>query len=344
MYPALRIERTAAEEVRKKLLDAGAVDRERRFIRNGTWIEIPVKEEMAEYAGRYGDVVEQERPVFRERAPAPFKIIEKRLNLGERSALLPRKWEIFGDVLILRIPEALEGFKEDIARQYADVLGARTVLRDIGGIEGEYREPVVEFLIGESAETVHIENGIKFKFDASKLMFSSGNIDERVRMAYLPSHNEVLVDMFAGIGYFSIPAAVHSRPRRVYACEKNPVSFDYLEENIEINGVNDRVVPILGDCRERCPENAADRVIMGYLGTTHLFLPYAFETLKDEGTIHYHETCPLDLLPDRPLLRIKAAAKDAGYSVIGTNTRKVKSYAPGIAHVVVDARVKKAER
>ncbi len=341
VYPALRIRKSDAEAVRKSLFDLKAVDSERRFKRDGEWIEIPIKEGMEGIASRYGEIVEQTSPVFRERPPAPFEMIRKRLDVPYPD-LLPRKWELFGDVLILRIPDALNDYRYEIARVYADILGARTVLQDTGGIEGEYREPVVEFLLGDNAETIHIENGIRFMFDASRIMFSSGNIDERVRMAYLPSRNETIVDMFAGIGYFSIPMAVHSRPRRIYACEKNPISYEYLKKNIGLNHVEDIVEPMLGDNRDVCPENTADRVIMGYVGKTHLFLDKAMKILKDEGALHYHETCPEELLPDRPVLRVKAAAESNGYKVIGTNLRKVKSYAPGVLHVVVDARLKRS--
>lgn len=340
MYPAIRVRKSEVESVRKSLFQHRAVDGERRFIRDGEWVEIPIREGMEALASEYGELVWQKRPVFKERPPAPLEMIKKDLSVPYPE-LLPRKWELFGDVLILRIPEELEDYRHEIAEAYARILGARTVLRDSGGIEGEFREPVVEFLLGDDAETTHLENGVRFRFDASRIMFSSGNIDERVRMAYLPSRNEVIVDMFAGIGYFSIPMAVHSRPKKIYACEKNPVAFRYLKENIAINRVEAIVEPILGDNREHCPENVADRVVMGYVGKTHLFLEKAFRIIKDEGTIHYHETCPEELLPERPVLRVKAAAERSSYEVIGTSLRKVKSYAPGVLHVVVDARVRR---
>jgi len=34
-------------------------------------------------------------------------------------------------------------------------------------------------------------------------MFSSGNMDERIRMSMISDKNEVVVDLFAGIGYFN---------------------------------------------------------------------------------------------------------------------------------------------
>ena len=337
MYPALRVRKDEAEEVRKRLYDIKAVDGERSFVRDGDWIEIPVKEGYEETASALGEIIEQEAPLFRKRPPSPFMKAAAMLGM-EGNPLLPRKWEMFGDVLILKIHPSLQDRKHEIAEAYAGVLGARTVLQDTGGIEGEFREPVMEFLLGDDAETVHLENGVRFMFDASRIMFSSGNIDERVRMAYIPSHSETIVDMFAGIGYFTIPMAVHSCPKRIYACEKNPVSFKYLKRNIELNHVDDIVEPILGDNREACPEGIADRVLMGYVGSTHLFFDPAFSALKERGTIHYHETCPEELLPDRPVLRLRAAGRERGYAMKGHTFRKVKSYAPGILHIVVDAR------
>ncbi len=341
MYPALRVRKADAERIRKSLYDSRMVDGERRFVSEGEWVEIPIKEGYEHIARPFGEIVEQGHPIFKERPSTPLSKVAGMLDMGEKSALLPRKWELFGDILVLRLHPALEERKYEIAEAYAKILGVRTVLRDSGGIEGEFREPVMEFLLGEDAETTHIENGVRFTFDASKIMFSSGNIDERVRMAYIPSYNETIADMFAGIGYFTIPMAVHSRPEKIYACEKNPIAFEYLKKNIEKNHVRDIVEPILGDNRDVCPEEVADRVVMGYVGTTHEFLPTGFKALREAGTIHYHETCPEELLPGRPVLRLKAEAREQGYEMEGYTLRRVKSYAPGILHIVVDARFRR---
>lgn len=275
------------------------------------------------------------------RQVTPFENIVNSVSIpNPQKAFLPRKWELLGDVVLMKIPQELEDNKKEVARAYAEELKAKTVLRDLG-IEGDFREPKVELLWGEETETIHKENGVKFKLDCAKLMFSSGNIDERIRMATIAHDDEVVVDMFAGIGFFSIPMAVHSRPKAIYALEINPTAYHYLSENVKLNHVEDMVTSVLGDNREFGKEGIADRVIMGYLEDTQFFLPKALAFLKEEGgIIHYHEKCPNELLEKRPLENIRQEVEKIGQKLELLEMKTVKSYAPGVSHVVLDVRVK----
>lgn len=62
--------------------------------------------------------------------------------------------------------------------------------------------------MGDSGWVDHRENGIIYSFDATKCMFSWGNLSEKRRIAQLDCRNEVIVDLFAGIGYFVLPFLV----------------------------------------------------------------------------------------------------------------------------------------
>jgi tRNA wybutosine-synthesizing protein 2 len=99
------------------------------------------------------------------------------------------------------------------------------------------------------------------------------------------------------------------------------------------------VKPVLGDNRDLPGEGIADRVVMGYVKTTHEYLPTAIRLLKSGGIIHYHETCPNELLPNRPVQRILASAAAGKVDIM--RMKEIKSYAPGVSHVVIDARIVK---
>ncbi len=108
-------------------------------------------------------------------------------------------------------------------------------------------------------------------------------------------------------------------------------------ENVRLNR-SDVVIPILGDCREVAPEGVADRVVLGYLRETRLYLPKALRCLRAGGWIHYHEACP-DTEVSRLADNLRDAAKFEGMAVKKEALRKVKSYSPGVSHWVQDAFV-----
>lgn len=242
------------------------------------------------------------------------------------------KGKVIGDILVVK----------DNVEDVDNLLKTPGVNRivKLGRISGLKREPEVEVIVGDGTETIHRENKCGFKLDVSKIMWSKGNTTERKRMSLLPEDGEIIVDMFAGIGYFSIPMAVHSNPEQIYSLEINPVSHGYLCENIKINKVEDVVKPTLGNCRDVAPRDVADRVLMGYIGNTHEYLDVAMDVLKTGGTLHYHESVPDNIKFKRPVERIIEAAKIAGRGNVEIlNARIIKPYSPGVYHVVVDAMI-----
>ena len=240
------------------------------------------------------------------------------------------KYKKIGDVLILDSSYPGDDF-EELSRKH----NVKTIMK-IDHIQGTRREPVYRILYGSETETVNRENGCLFKLDLSKVMWSKGNNNERLRIAKLVRDGERVIDMFAGIGYFSIPIGVHANAREVIAIEINPNSYRYLCENIELNKL-DNVTPVLGDCMVETPKYRADRIIMGYVKTTHHYLKAALGSLNEGGIIHYHETVPEKLMDTRPIGRIVSEAGDREVELLKTN--KIKKYSPGVWHVVIDARI-----
>jgi tRNA wybutosine-synthesizing protein 2 len=255
--------------------------------------------------------------------------------------ILPNKWEKMGTVVTIKLPHLLRQYQEVIGKAYAEELRCSTTLNDAGGIRGVYREPIVEVIYGSSrTETIHHENSVRFLFDPQKIMFSSGNMAERKRMATISNTRETVVDLFAGIGYFTLPIAVFSKPKTIFACEINPVAYRYLSANIVLNNVTDIVEPLFGDNRMVAPKLCADRVILGYLEESKDFLPVALDALKDHtGVLHYHVVERVGDDPERSLTDIEAITKQYHRSIELLKTFTVKSYAPGRNHIVLDVRV-----
>ena len=240
------------------------------------------------------------------------------------------KYKKIGNILILD-----KNYPADDLYHLADKHNVKTIMK-ISHIQGTKREPVYQILYGEDTSTVNKENGCFFKLDLSKVMWSKGNVAERLRIAKQVCDGETVIDMFARIGYFSIPVAVHSRASKIISIEINPNSYDFLCENIKLNKA-DNVNPVLGDCLVETPKYNADRIIMGYVKTTHHYLKVAINSLNEGGILHYHETVPSKLINTRPLNRIINHSDGREVELIKVN--KIKKYAPGVDHVVIDARI-----
>ncbi len=247
---------------------------------------------------------------------------------------LPKRWIVLGKILILKIPHNLQRYAKKIAEVYTKVLKVSTVVKPVGKISGIYREPNFQVIYGTETETIHIENKIKYKFDVTKIMFSPGNIHERIRMANISNKNEVVVDMFAGIGYFTLQISVHSKLKVIYAYEINPFAYKYLQENILLNKTYN-VIPKFMDCL--LANEQADRIIIGYLKDSYKYLEKAYELINPNGIIHFHTNTPNVLLTNLPN-QVTQIAQNYNRKIKILNFLKIKSYAPGVTHVVLDIK------
>ena len=334
-----QVGRLEAESVRKRLNAKGYVRKDVRIIVLGEYVLLPLTEKVDDRViETEGLVIVDGYPRERECYRAPFDIIKEELALPDKLAdLLPYKWELLGDVLIVKFPEPLRPHLKRIAKEYATELGAKTVLDERGYIDGVHRTPRMEIVYGHETETVHHEGAILYKLDAAKLMFSSGNFDEKKRMGELDCRGETVIDMFAGIGYFTLPLAKLAHAERVIACEINPLAHSYLRQNLVLNGVESIVETYLGDNRTLPYEDIADRIVMGYIGSTEASLPKAMELIKKGGIIHYHDVCSIDEIPGKMVDAFKAAAGGRRFQVL--QVKEVKAFAPCKSHMVMDVKV-----
>jgi tRNA (guanine37-N1)-methyltransferase len=280
------------------------------------------------------------------------------MSLGKRPSGILEPWElkhveqsydIIGDIAVIRVPEIIKHEAKEIAEA---VMRSNphitTVLGQIGPVTGELRLRKLEWLMGEKkTETVHRESSCLFKVDLEKCYFSPRLSFERMRIATQVTTGEVVVNMFAGVGCFSILIARNAKPLKVYSIDVNPVAIRYMEENIRLNKARYIVEAVEGDSREvitRKLLNAADRVLMPLPEKALEYLDYAFMALKPTGgMIHYYDFVHAGRGEDpveEAKRKVSEKLRDANVFSKYTFGRVVRSVGPRWFQVVLDMNVR----
>ena len=265
------------------------------------------------------------------------EFLRSKLNdVVHSDVVLPSGFHLVGHVALVHL--------NSDTMEYASLIGEKTLEYDqrilsvavkTGPTKGATRLPSYELVAGNrNTITTHIEDGVKFRLDPLRLTFSGGNRRERTRLSKLVKDDEIVVDMFSCVGQFALHIAKKSNAE-VTAIEINPDAYQFLLENIKLNGLEGRVTAILGDCRELHPKKTANRIVMGYLHNTVEYLPFGLETiLEDGGFIHMHMNVPESELTD-VIERIGKVCRSYGYSST-ISMQHVKNYSPGMGHYVFD--------
>jgi tRNA (guanine37-N1)-methyltransferase len=256
-----------------------------------------------------------------------------------------RAFDIVGDIAVVKLPEKLLPKKDMIGQALMRVhRHVRTVLCQVGPVSGEFRTRNLEVIAGEPrTETTYREGGCTFKVDLAQVYFSPRLSHERLRIASLVVPGEIVTNLFAGVGSYSVIIAKRSRAAEIYSIDINPVAFEYMRENIRINKVDDLVLPILGDAREviaRQLAGKADRVLMPLPELGREFFEVALQALKPAGgIIHFYDFGeePDIFGPSLDFTRRFAAGKGLEAKLL--SSRAIRSYASRCYHIVLDLSI-----
>ena len=199
--------------------------------------------------------------------------------------------DVVGDVAIVRLGDFTASEKRRVAGALLEELkNLRVVMEQKGGIEGEYRLRTLRHLAGERRSmTVHRENGCSFRVDVAKCYFSPRLSTERLRIAEAVRSRERVLNMFAGVGPFSIPIA-KVKGAKILSCELNEYAARLHSENDALNRVEGLIEVINADAAElpKITKRKFDRVLMPLPSDANRFLPTALALAKKGGTIHYY--------------------------------------------------------
>ncbi|MFO7991085.1 MAG: class I SAM-dependent methyltransferase family protein [Thermoplasmata archaeon] len=297
----LKVHKSLGEEVRKKLLDAGMLEKGVKIGSEGEYLLIPVKSDTPDDLDF--PLVERDLETFEEDVSDYTKVIHIPDELED---LLPSSFEIIGDIAVIKIPDELEGYEADIGEAIIEAhKNVNTVLED-KGVKGDYRVREVSVIAGEEkTSTVHKEYGAEFEIDIAEAYFSPRLATERWRVVNEVKSGERVLDMFAGVGPYSILIGKYVDVEVVHAVDINPKAVELLKKNVLKNKVQDKINVWEGDAADIAGQLDVDRIIMNLPHSSREFVGPALESL-DKGVIHYYEILPykdiekvkMDLLDD----------------------------------------------
>ncbi len=264
-----------------KLKNSGFLDVDHKILNDGNVLYIPILcDSLDDYkiVEKDLEVIEHEESDYRMFLPEEIRDV------------LPNSFDNIGDVTIVKIPDELLQYKNDIGESLLKVSkNTRCVLMD-NGVKGELRVRDMEIIAGEGpTETIHKESGVIIKTDPAKVYYNERLATERERVASLVKNDEVIIDMFTGVAPFPLTICKIAKPKIIYGIDLNHDAIEFAKTNVELNHF-DNIVLIEGDAREvmnDLPE--ANRVIMNLPQIAQEFLPLALSKTKKGGVVHMHK-------------------------------------------------------
>ena len=250
-----------------------------------------------------------------------------------------------GSIIIVRIPDSLISKKKIIGETLLEqVKTTKSVFFQSSPVEGDFRTRDLELLAGDDkTETEYKESGCRFIVDVEKTFFSPRLSTERERISNLVNDNETIVNMFGGIGMFSILSA-KKKSCTVYNIDINPDASTLCEENTRLNKLKGNVISLNGDASDIIKkelQNSANRVLMLLPERSDEFLDSAISSLKTNGIIHYYSHIHADKKQDAAKLSEAHFLKTNPTHSKILNSKIVRPIGPRFYQTVVDAAIQK---
>ena len=272
------------------------------------------------------------------------KVLDGILSEKEAEELFSA-FDQIGDIIVIRIPDSLVSKKKIIGETLLEqVKTAKSVFYQSSDVEGDFRTRSLKLLAGDDkTETEYKEYGCRFFVDVEKVFFSPRLSTERERIANLVQDGEIVINMFAGVGMFSIMAAKNKKCT-VYNIDINPIASKLCEKNISLNKLVGNVISINGDATQIIKdqlENKGDRTLMLLPERSDEFVDSAILATKNNGVIHYYSHIHADKKQDAPKLSEQHFVNIAKIKFEILNSKIVRAVGPRYYQTVVDVKIKK---
>lgn len=274
--------------------------------------------------------------------------------------LIPKSYDIIGKIAIVEFDQLntindknVSSYKKKVAKALVRVnKSVETVYEKLSEVKGKYRLKELKVIYGDdNPETIHKENDCLFKLDVKKTYFTPRLVFERKRVSSSSfKKQEFIVDMFTGVGPFSIQIAKNN-DAKIYAFDVNPSAYKYLNENIEINKMKGEVITHNMDVKELLNQDnklgnylkhKIDRIIMNLPEQSINFLDVAcFLMKKSSGILHFYQFCEKPNPVKKGIENLNTNLKDSGWYIEEILSSKViKPFSPKSDLIVLDLKLK----
>ncbi|MFX0076998.1 MAG: class I SAM-dependent methyltransferase family protein [Candidatus Hermodarchaeota archaeon] len=292
-----------------------------------------------------------------------FRTIEEALatELPENIInLIPKSYDIIGNIAIIEF-DRFTSLHQDKASSYKKAVAeaiikvnkkVETVYEKTSEVKGKFRLKELQLLVGnDNPETTHKENNCTFKLNVKNMYFTPRLVFERKRLSLLNfTKNEVIVDMFAGVGPISIQIA-KTNEVQIYSFDINPMAYRYIVENVNLNKLRGNVLTYNMDVAELMKSSNelgnilkenVDRVIMNLPEQSMNYLDTAcFLTKKSGGLLHFYQFCEKPNSIENGIEKLSSILNKLGWRLEEIlNSKIVKPFSPKSDLIVVDAKIK----
>ncbi|MCZ7356888.1 MAG: class I SAM-dependent methyltransferase family protein [Candidatus Methanoperedens sp.] len=317
----IRVPKKDGEKTRLELIALGALDKNLKIKPDGDTLLLPVTRQIT----GFGDMEKED-----------FEVFEKEETVADILGFSP-SYEQIGDIVVI-------DRHEPEAQQIADALikqkKIKTVVVAETSVSGEFRTRELSILAGEKrTETLYSENGCRYSIDLARVYFTPRLSTERMRIANQVKDGDLVVDMFAGVGPFSILIAKRNPASHVIAIDKNPDAIKYLKKNIKLNKIGNVEIRE-GEAKEAVKGiSGSDHIIMNLPHSGLEFLEAALQAIKNGGIIHFYAISHEDDLFDGILKKIEDIARQLNLLITPLDRRIVRPYAPYQYNICIDFQV-----
>ncbi|MDH7518048.1 MAG: class I SAM-dependent methyltransferase family protein [Candidatus Thermoplasmatota archaeon] len=335
---ALSVPLKDAEKIRKHLREKKLLRNDLEIQRDKKFVYLPITKKTEELTTYLTTEKQFKKKVLKPKSYKELLQVDKKTKQK-----LPNSYDIIGDIALIKLPKNITTKPEEIGQAILKSnKNIKTVCR-VEPVTGEYRVRKIDVIAGEkNTKTTHKEYGLTFNVDIKNTYFSPRLATERKRIADQVKQGETVVDMFAGVGPFSIMIAKYARPEIIYAFDKNKKAVELAKQNIKKNKVLDKIEIIHADAKkiDKILNIKADRIIMNLPFSAHKFFTNALKIANNICIIHYYDVLKEDKIQER-INTLKKIAERNKSILTKTEVRKIKTYAPREFYIGIDITAKK---